>query len=1219
MSTTAASPSTTDKASASNNSAGGPANAGGSKAQLKMNTAGKSMDGARRQQSASPVDGAGAQRKPQKAWTQGTNPITQRANNQSTTNGVASPSLKASPAVKAMPSSPKEMPTPEQLAYNRLTFLTANFMGLTAYVTLADGEQYCGIFSGATLEPYEARYVLKMVKRVPAEDQKTNGTTEQPYIGVGEDHVMTFDLQDVVDLEVNNVTSPMTRGSQNGVSSFFRTDTEISSGLAARERNLEPWEDTGEGSIDMTLEDSGKGGWDQFEVNERKFGAKSTYREEYYTTSIDRSNPRYNDLAAKADKIAREIEGSTPMNEHIAEERGSNVPNDSSIDEEDKYSGVKREYPPLPSGQPNKYTPPARRAPTGQPTVPGAPVDPAIISSQLAGPISSKDRPSQSPSANQPVQPPAADSKKPAATTTATTAPTPAPAVPAKVLTPSNPKSVTAMKQSGQVSGATTTARKAGKPENATANVEHDLLDSFKAFSAAEKLRMQERQRQAARADKQVKLNDLRKFAQNFKLNTPIPKDLVPILAKDTDKQEKIVAKARVQAEEFKKTPPKPASAVAVPPSSAAPPPQEQPKPQRPQGPRYENGQPPQNVQSDRQSGQRGSRQNQNYQQVRQDRQHGQNMPPIAPNNHRGPGMLSQRLTINQQMQKQPGMPPHMHPNMQPMHGLQIPPPGPPPHGPSATTSASHTPTSSLSTKFNVQAMEFTPSTNFQPRAPSANNSKAPSPPEIVRARPEPKRASTNFLGSKKPAPISSRPKVRDAFNPIKRMKIEVVNENWTKDYEKNGGIPLAYRTPPTWEHPDTNRDKSYEMMFESPPPRMAPSISPPHSVPSGPMAPHHGGYHPQQGLQQPPGHGFNPPHMTPHQTPRHMPAQPHHGPAGGAHHYDDHRMQYSQSTSSVNPSPRAVPPYMATPASYGGAPGQPLLYHPNAMPQYGMSPGSQHVIPFRQGGPGAAGAPQFMGGHMQPMHGGQMMTGQPSNGPYIMSPQGFPIYPTGPTQIYQPQHGAGPGGPVPSGAPPPPPPPPSGAANSGYPSPRPGAPMMAHQGSQQGHQPPNAAGMPTGGMPQQQMFYVPHGAQQGGPMFAGQGPPGPMTHMRGPYQQPAGPPAGQSYLPPGTTAGQQPHYGTSPRQGHHYPHQPGAHPGPGPQYHHPRGTPSATYAQPVMGGPGIPPGAATGGPPHGPAGVAPPQGPQIHAGGGAPPVPAQGGSGQTGGAEEGK
>lgn len=60
-----------------------------------------------------------------------------------------------------------------------------------------------------------------------------------------------------------------------------------------------------------------------------------------------------------------------------------------------RYSGVRRpaaEYPPLQSTQPNRYMPPARRPPSGQPTVPGAPVDPAIISSQMARPDESPKR-----------------------------------------------------------------------------------------------------------------------------------------------------------------------------------------------------------------------------------------------------------------------------------------------------------------------------------------------------------------------------------------------------------------------------------------------------------------------------------------------------------------------------------------------------------------------------------------------------------------------------------------------------------------------------------------------------------------------------------------------------------------------------------------------------------------------------------------------------------
>src|SRR6187402_603838 len=70
-----------------------------------------------------------------------------------------------------------------------------------------------------------------------------------------------------------------------------------------------------------------------------------------------------------------------------------------------RYSGVRRQdFPPLTSSN-NKYTPPARRAPTGQSTVSGAPVDPAIISSQLARPdkpAAEKAKPAAVPKAAKP-------------------------------------------------------------------------------------------------------------------------------------------------------------------------------------------------------------------------------------------------------------------------------------------------------------------------------------------------------------------------------------------------------------------------------------------------------------------------------------------------------------------------------------------------------------------------------------------------------------------------------------------------------------------------------------------------------------------------------------------------------------------------------------------------------------------------------------------------
>lgn len=86
----------------------------------------------------------------------------------------------------------------------------------------------------------------------------------------------------------------------------------------------------------MSLDDS-KGGWDQFEANERLYGVKSDYDENIYTTTIDRSNPLYKQRLAQAEKIAQEIVESNALTAHVAEERGQTNPGDSGMDEEDKY------------------------------------------------------------------------------------------------------------------------------------------------------------------------------------------------------------------------------------------------------------------------------------------------------------------------------------------------------------------------------------------------------------------------------------------------------------------------------------------------------------------------------------------------------------------------------------------------------------------------------------------------------------------------------------------------------------------------------------------------------------------------------------------------------------------------------------------------------------------------------------------------------------------
>ena len=108
------------------------------------------------------------------------------------------------------------------------------------------------------------------------------------------------------------------------------TDTEISGNAPLRERKLERWQAPADSST--TFGDSSHSGdFDQFKVNEQKFGVKSTYNEEDYTTHIDRSSANYAEKNARAARSAAEITGDTGSNAW-SEQRGAN---DEGYDEED--------------------------------------------------------------------------------------------------------------------------------------------------------------------------------------------------------------------------------------------------------------------------------------------------------------------------------------------------------------------------------------------------------------------------------------------------------------------------------------------------------------------------------------------------------------------------------------------------------------------------------------------------------------------------------------------------------------------------------------------------------------------------------------------------------------------------------------------------------------------------------------------------------------------
>lgn len=100
----------------------------------------------------------------------------------------------------------------------------------------------------------------------------------------------------------------------------FQTDTDISRTAGPVERELQPWvsdgpspqpqSNGGSGNADFeTFGTSNNITWDQFETNERLFGAKTDFKEELYTTKLNKSGPDFHKREKEADRLAKQIMG----------------------------------------------------------------------------------------------------------------------------------------------------------------------------------------------------------------------------------------------------------------------------------------------------------------------------------------------------------------------------------------------------------------------------------------------------------------------------------------------------------------------------------------------------------------------------------------------------------------------------------------------------------------------------------------------------------------------------------------------------------------------------------------------------------------------------------------------------------------------------------------------------------------------------------------------
>ncbi|KAL7623926.1 poly(A)-binding protein binding protein [Parahypoxylon ruwenzoriense] len=899
-----------------------------------------------------------------------------------------------------------------------------------------------------------------MVQQKKNSGETVNGINKREYSN------MSFQKKDVSDARVMGANSGKSDVKQNGTTAGsrndFRTDSAISNSRLGRERPLQPWVGpTSSDGLDLNLEkSSGGGAWDQFAANERQFGIKSTYDESIYTTTIDKNHPQYKERMAAAEKKAREIERSAASTAHVAEERVMDYAggDDAGGDEEDKYSGVKRQdFPPLPNSRENKYTPPARRAPTGSSTVKGAPVDPAIISSQLKTQKNQAAIPKQDDSKARPLKT-EAPSAAPAVKSPETKTDSKAESQQKPPETKAANQNAAPLKPSAATSRTISPQAKDGQgvAPSATLTVELDVLKEFKSFANQQRANAEKARSTKAKADKEVKLIELKKFADSFKLPTPVPVDLISIIAKDPAKQREIQEKAKrdaaevarrkaeeAAAKEKKGTAAKEAQANAA----------SQPSDSR-------SGRPAANataaIPTSAPSRHQGNRQS--Y------------APPAYPYQGNRSG-----LQHMQQTGRQGGLGGRIRAlDAQKAQGQDV---RLPPTGPANTTDPSFARRMGgvpghMGGKLNPNSHEFRPSPFAQTFSPNGHPSAGSSPRSAINHATEMQAGTVNTHSQL--IVVTKKRKAVDAKKCVILSFVRTIQPPENKNWNDNDGLRPSYDTPPTWrsatddEKPDSTMRLSYDEYFERQPFNTQPTPNPPHLLPQ--MAHQH-----QLPLHMQ--HGAHPaaPRHSPHVPPVQMHGGQHgpvpHAPFNGA---DEHRMMHSNSSQSYS-SPRMGQISMVYPPNMNAAQ---IPYSQHMMPSF-MGPGAPPMNQFNRSfsntpqyvpqQPGGMGAPMMM----QP----QFMSPQPMvAGPPQMQP-----YPTGHLQF------------MPPGATPPQPMP----GTNGYPSPgRPAAPLMVHQTSQQGQ----SMYTVSPGMPYQQPNFIP---QQQGQMnnMRGYSNPGPQQFGTSPQQ----------------------------------------------------------------------------------------------------------------------
>ncbi|KAI9260045.1 hypothetical protein EDC94DRAFT_611568 [Helicostylum pulchrum] len=361
-----------------------------------------------------------------------------------------------------------------KVMHDRMLFLLGNLTGTLVEATVKDGSKFKGIFHGASTEG-DLGIALKLAQKTfdPSAQVDTQKTNPNPIKST----LLIFS-KDLVEVTAVDVDFSLTESAVTDRHTF-KTDADISGKMDIKQRELHRWTPTEDenplGLLEGDLETSTGGSWDQFAANEKLFGLTTDFNEEIYTTTLNRSAPGYKDREKKAIKMANEIQKTSSTNVHMLEERGM-VVDDSGLDEEDLYGAVVRD-----TTNPNKYVPPALRKPVKKESK--TPLN-KLITSDL--PKATGSNPS--PIANLPT---------------------------------------TRRESSEKNSENVGTKKSVGPPKR----IEAEIANTFKHFAMMEKDKLHAKKQALQKKEKDGRLAELKMFHQTFKLNVPIPADLVPLLS----------------------------------------------------------------------------------------------------------------------------------------------------------------------------------------------------------------------------------------------------------------------------------------------------------------------------------------------------------------------------------------------------------------------------------------------------------------------------------------------------------------------------------------------------------------------------------------------------------------------------------------------------------------------------------------------------------------